>query len=521
LLQQFQDNRFHPKDAFSITPDELDSAKERLKKYFHYVMIMLRQSKQPTRPAANQQQKPQHDLQQTSEDQTHPLNAANLQQHQQAFQVSRQQMLRGSSRNQQPPAAPTTAQPPFPLGGAKSPQGVPQAYGPKPSFNPDALKLPNKKRKANQTGNDSTASTPVQPKTTPGSSGSPQVAKLASSPESKKQQPNDSTRSAQEITHSHKCPNRECGFHVKGFVTPAELAKHKADMHGPELPQIKDPLAFCLGAMADGLGLNKNGTRKTPGWTMNNANNGASPSGPLKSGVTPSRTDQTPKAKQEATPAGSAATPLSRAPTQMPNTSGKQSASPASALLKTPQLGSSKIPTPGSTTAGKGPTSKPTKEDSEKPPPGQHAATFEQQSTPQPTPWAESGISPRSLLQCFEGLEKMQGFPSLINVRSTTPAFTPSSKETTSSDISENDALNINISGGPESTWNPFGIYDGSLGVEFEGMGIGGGPEKGVGDVFEMDWDRTFGENSGLEILDDDAFGSNDGFDTSLFSLRA
>ncbi|KAH0542906.1 hypothetical protein FGG08_002766 [Glutinoglossum americanum] len=526
LLQQFQDNRFHVKDAFSITLDELDAAKDRLKKYFHYVMVILHQSsKQQPRITSNQQQKPQQDFQQPAEDQTHPLNAANLQQHQQAFQAARQHSLQRNSRHQQPPAAPTTAQPPFPIG-ASSPQGVPQAYGPKSLFNLDALKLPNhKRRKGNQAGNDSAASTPVQPKTTPGSSGSPQVAKLATSPESKKQQSTDNAKSAQEAIPSHKCPNRECAFHVKGFHTAAELAKHKSDMHGPEPPQIKDPLGFCLESMADGLGLNKNCMRKTPNETLNNSSKGTSPPGTLKSGVAPSRTDQTPKMKQEATPAASVATPLGRIPTQTSNTGGKQSSSPASALLKTPQFGNSKIPTPSSVAVGgPGPTSKPAKEESEKPSSEHHPATFEQQPTPQPTPWAESSISPQNLLQCFEGLEKMQGFPAFLNVRSTTPAFTPSSKETTSSrssDISENDALNINISGGPELAWNPFGIYDGSLGAEFEGMSVEGGLEKGGSDVFEMDWDRTFGENSGLEIPDDGAFGTHNGFDTSLFSLQA
>src|SRR5579862_1134376 len=231
LLQQLQDNKRHPRESFSITPDELDAAMARLKKYFEFVMAIIRNqsSKQQPRTAPNQQQKPLQDPQQPAEDQTHPLNAANLQQHQQAFQTARQQSLQRHSRGQQPPAAPTTSQPPFPIG-AHSPQGVPQAYGPKSSFNMDALKLPpTKKRKGNQAGNDSAASTPVQPKTTPGSSGSPQVAKMTSSPENKKHSPPDNIRSAQETTPSYKCSIRECGFHVKGFLSLSELAKHRAE----------------------------------------------------------------------------------------------------------------------------------------------------------------------------------------------------------------------------------------------------------------------------------------------------
>src|SRR5205814_7082470 len=164
-----------------------------------------------------------------------PLNAANLEQQQQAIKMEKEQVpvqkLQG--RGSQVPAAPTVSQPPFQIGAA-SPLRVP-AYAPSVGLPPETLKIPpSKKPRRDQSG--SATSTPV-PKSAPAPIVSPQTTGNASLNPVK----HEGIKS--EFTPTFNCPNPECEFHVKGFTSQQELARHKAEAHEPN---IADPLGYAL-----------------------------------------------------------------------------------------------------------------------------------------------------------------------------------------------------------------------------------------------------------------------------------
>ncbi|KAI9833002.1 MAG: hypothetical protein M1819_003834 [Sarea resinae] len=502
LIQQY--NNKDPAEHFSITPQELDQSLHKLKEYFNFVMQKLQiqrqaqvtkqahqqSNKQPGGPGVQSQSQaqppPQSQPQPNAEASMHPLNAANLSKQQQALQLQRQ--VPNANNNSRPPAAPTTSQPPFALG-ASSPQGVPQAYGPN-ELTPDKLKFPPaKKRKPNQQG--SAASTPAQGQnTTPGSTTSPQIIKT----EQKRQQ--QETKPVPEATPTFRCPVLKCEFNKKGFASQLELAKHTSETHEVKEPPIADPLKFALESLAEGIGLNKDGTMKSP--KEDQTFKVSPPEGSQKTQTTPSKHAPSIKGgKDIATPNLGAGTPSSRMQT------GSKANSPAQTMLKTPQVANAKTPASG-TLALKGTPSKSGKEADEK-------SEKRGSSGGQPSPWQESLISPENLMRCFEGLEELDGISSFTSLRSATPIFTPpstkSNESSRDSDISEHDDLQINISGPAGTNWLEADVLSGDLGD------LGIQPENNFWSL-----DQDLYDKPNMDPLSIGWSGSDE-FDPTLFSV--
>lgn len=441
-------------------------------------MIQKMQQKQDN--SQDQARQPQHSqvpaIQQPPQGRMHPLNAENLQQQQQALQMARKASLQRhhSARDSRPPAAPTSSQPPFPIGAA-SPHGVPQAYGPNDLTQEKLNWPPAKKRKPNQPG--SAASTPAQPLGTPGSTASPQLTKLAS-PETQRQ---GGIKVEVEAMFTFKCPNDSCEYNIKGFNSQTDLDRHTTEIHEMKEPHIEDPLSWALESLAHGLGLDSNGKSKSKAPDSSTTQRTA---GAPNMQATPSKQGETPKPKHEAgTPVTRTTTPMVRPPTQT-------GSSPAPSLLKTPQTTNIKTP---------GPAASVTKSLPKRSSKGDSTATPAQAGRPRiqrsPTPtdmWADSSIRPADLLQCFSGIDTLPVIGSFAHMQaSPTPASTRSGSSSSrnekedsprGSDISENDELQINIAADEDSHWNPFGLYDGLTG-DMEDLRFGEG-------LVMMDWDR-------------------------------
>ncbi len=532
-MHQYKDKEYNPADNFTMSLQELDASILRLTQYFAWVMEQQKRLKsgnlnQP-RPMAQQQEQPQPpmaDVQTTQptaaqqQGSMHPLNAENLHTQQEALQAARRTpMQRFNSREQQAPAAPTSARPPFPLG-ASSPHGVPQAYGPN-EMTQDKLKIPvSKRRKPNQQG--SAASTPANALGTPGSTTSPQIG-MSSLPDTKRQAAPEAPKPVAVAPPTFRCPVPECESNNNGFASQADLHKHNAEAHEVKEPPIEDPLRFALDALAEGLGLDKDGTRKIPPKEVTKPAVKPLPNAaPLKMQRSPSKLGQ--QLKQEATtPATGFGTPMARPPTQ----NGAKTDSPASNMLKTPSNTNVKTPSSGAPGMKNG-LSKATNQSTDKPSP---RPTSEQRP---PTPvslWADSSISPSDLIQCFQGLDGLSNIGAFTSMQPLTPAFTPPSEgskggSSRSSDISENDQLTINLaghggaggdkSGGVGSGWNPFDPYDGGLSGDLEAFGI---DEE---DIMDLGWENS---DEGQVKVDagagDGAWGTGKGgWDPSLFCLE-
>ena len=176
-----------------------------------------------------------------------PLSAAHLEKQTQA--LSKAQHNRSTSKSGQAPAAPTTAQPPFPFGAA-SPHGQPSYIG-KPTVNRENLQLPPRKKAK-------VGEQPTPPQATP----SPQISKTASpeamrAPETKPQPPKP----------AFKCTEPDCDS-TSGFSTEAALKAHVQEEHiEPRQDPIKfmtESLALALGLEADGHPKDGEGASKTP-----------------------------------------------------------------------------------------------------------------------------------------------------------------------------------------------------------------------------------------------------------------
>lgn len=513
LVQQYQGTEYNPSDKFTISPEELDASISKLHRYFKFVyQKMIEQKENNGQDPARQPQPSQPQaVQQPSQARMHPLNAENLQQQQQDLQMARKASLQRhhSARDSRPPAAPTSAQPPFPLG-ATSPHGVPQAYGPNDLTQEKLNWPPAKKRKPNQQG--SAASTPAQPLGTPGSAASPQLTKLAS-PEMQRQA---GIKVDVEATSTLKCPNDSCEYNTKGFTSQPELDRHINDRHETKEPPIQDPLSWALESLAYGLGLDSNGKSKSQ---IPDSKTTKRVGGAQNLQATPSKQGETPKPKHEAgTPATRTTTPLVRPPTQT-------GSSPAASLLKTPQTTNMKTPGPAASVAkflpnrsGKG--------DSTATPIPNARTSLQRAPTPPPDMWADSSIRPADLLQCFNGLHTLPVIGSFAHMQaSLTPASTRSGSSSSrgdkkdsprESDISENDQLQISIAADEDPHWNPFGLYDGLTG-DLEDL-------RFAEELVTMDWERMQ-ENIDTDNMVNGKGGSQQwapspAWNPNLFSMR-
>jgi len=170
-----------------------------------------------------------------------PLNAANLQQQQQQLNKMHQ---RSGSHSSRPPAAPTSAQPPFQLG-APSPQGLP-AYIGKNAITQDKLHIPPRKKQKQNLADGG--------QTTPASNASPQVAKIVS-PEVKR----ESGQFKAQAKPALVCNEPDCDRHNVGFDTQEALDAHTKEEH---IRPLQDPAKYVQDNLAALLGLDVDGNVK-------------------------------------------------------------------------------------------------------------------------------------------------------------------------------------------------------------------------------------------------------------------
>ncbi|KAH8815602.1 hypothetical protein F5884DRAFT_183886 [Xylogone sp. PMI_703] len=464
IARQFRDNSMTQlRDSFSIKPAEIDAARAMLAGMVKDLTDRFPKMKKPdasqptTQPPASTQ---------APATQTAPLNAANLQQQQQQLKMHSKSASKGSM----PPAAPTTAQPPFPFG-ATSPHGQP-AYMNKPTLTQDDLVIPPKKRQKPN-------STPVQAQTTPGSNASPQVGK-AVSPETRKQ---SAAETKPQAKPTRICPEPECERHTVGFDSDEALKQHTQDEH---IKPLENPLKYAQESLAATLGLNEHGQPKV---SLDASNQDQDALGDVKMEAVGSKQGLTPSMKTVSTPAGTASTPQKM--DRQGSTTGAKAAG-AQKKADAAKDGSLKVPP------------------SDKQPAAQPA-----QELPQVDLWTNATVDPHELLQSFSNFESGAGGAiSDMNVyRSITPNDTPESSKDSgvsepNSDISDGVALDINLDIFDEK-WMPFGPSD----VDMSNIAINE-------DALAMfDTEPITGLSSWEDLVDQSAFDKPFQFDTSFYSM--
>lgn len=302
-------------------------------------------------------------------------------------QVPKQAPSRAPNKTTQPPAAPTTTQPPFALGHGPvmSPAGNP-VYLNKPAIGPTELQWP--PRKKAKTGGPQTTSPAAQP--TAGAS--PQI--QAPSPETKRQQVPEPTKPQQEL---YLCPDAGCEGNVIGFVTAESRDSHYQEEH---VKPNEDPFKFLQENMALGLGLDAHGNTNSISTMAENV-----PSGASGRALNSPKQAQTPMNKQE-----SAATPMSR---------------DASMRRQGSRLGARGPEAAGTPGSGNGAPA---------------------QTTMGDDAWATSGINPQHLSNLFAPFDPAQTSEFSMSL-SETPNDTPESSKISepSSDISDGVGLDINM----------------------------------------------------------------------------
>lgn len=407
-----------------------------------------------------------------------PLSAANLKEQQNMLHAQRQAEMQKhhSSHGNRAPAAPTSDKPPFPLG-PQSPHGIPSVYGP-PNLTADQLVLPqNKRRKSNHPP--SAGSTPLPAHEPSMAKSSPLAPKL----------PSPEVQRAVVPQISFKCGASNCFASQKGFVTQAELEQHNAQEHEPKDPVIEDPAEFALESMRIALGLDENGKSK-----------------PLKETLEAPRMKTSLSAQSEKAIKQEAATPMARAST----TAGPP---PASNLLRTPQaMTGAKTPASDSRSTvqeGKGKSEK-------------GITPSPTATTPPPfDPWAGSYVSADTITSAWSSLAGMQSLSFTKIQMGLTPSSTLSSSNDKSeknspraSDISENDAVKINIDVGNEEkdSWIPGEWFEDSLYGDIESLNVGHDNTFGQPNLRgdDMDWD-IFAELSDTAMVDAGSAGATSG----------
>jgi hypothetical protein len=272
-----------PKDSFSIKPIDVDSAYMLANTMMADVAnlfpkLALTKSNSGTAPTA-----PTVPKEAVQASPPVPLNAANLHQQQQALKQQQAKVHNRQGSRSGPPAAPTSSQPPFPIG---SPH--PDQF-PKTSLTQEQLRLPlnKKQRLSNNTtpvvGQQASASaTPIM------KSGSPGF-------------PNQTAQPRQAEKVALQCMEPDCERHWgEGFENAEALKKHTDEEH---INPLKKPQEFAEKQLAIMLGLEADGTAK-----RNPATESTGDSNQITSTL---QQVQATTAKAEGTPAASA-TPLNR-----------------------------------------------------------------------------------------------------------------------------------------------------------------------------------------------------------------
>ncbi|KAI1372975.1 hypothetical protein F4677DRAFT_232668 [Hypoxylon crocopeplum] len=351
-----------------------------------------------------------------------PLNAANLERQTQALNKMHQ---RTGSKNGQPPAAPTTAQPPFPFG-AQSPNGQPTYIG-KPAITATDLHLP--ARKKVKTGPQSGLGSGG-----PSANTSPRVQKAPSPEMVRRSAPTDMKAAKLQF----QCPELGCEAHGIGFATEEAQRHHIEEEH---VKPYQNPLQFATENLAAALGLDPSGKPKVPTDASTTAPGVLQLSAPPMTNHL-SKQGQTPTSRAEATP-------MSREPSM--KRQGSAAGSKPAELTKTVagKMGTPKVDS--GIKGGDGATGQAKAEDG--------------RSHPFDSAWQAATIDPQDLFQKLGGVEGGGGGAiSDMNVyRAITPNDTPESSKDSAgsepnSDISEGVTLNLNVDIDMGfNVWQPFG----------------------------------------------------------------
>jgi len=408
-----------PKDVVTITAQELDQHKEMLQSIPKDVamMIMKAQAAAHAAQAGQAGQTGQTDASASSQaaapqpPQPTPLNQANLEENTKA---QKQVHNRSASKGGQPPAAPTSTQPPFSLHAA-SPHGQPAYHG-KPGVTRDTLQPPPvKKRKTDGPQ----AAAPVAP--TAGSHGQAKPP----SPDLKRQAAPEPKAPPKPVI---VCPEPDCEMNKTGFATEEARKTHIEEEH---IRPRADPVKFVSESLAAALGLDNQG--RVPAGPGRPAQNG--PPGGAAMGASLSR--QGPASSTKADPLG---TPMSRADSMKRQASASRAAEAGKGTpgKNTPAAKAGTTPKPGEARSAVA------------------VAEAEALAPPATTydPWEFTTIDPQELSATFSlGGESMaQGAIADFSVyrNAFTPNDTPESKEDSgasepNSDISDGAMLDIDL----------------------------------------------------------------------------
>ncbi|KAI1326055.1 hypothetical protein F5Y16DRAFT_248852 [Xylariaceae sp. FL0255] len=259
LLKQFTDpdKLTVPKDTFTMSANELNQMKGLLesmaKDATNFLPAQMKRgpSQQNPTDATSMQQAPAQNNMPANIPQPAPLSAANLEKQTQILNKAHQRSR--SQAGGQPPAAPTTAQPPFSFG-AQSPSGQPTYAPGRPTVTQENLQLP--ARKKPKLGG---------PQANNSSNASPQLQKL-SSPEMNKR-PTSTEMKQAPAKPQFMCEDKTCEFSNIGFSTEEILRKHVEDEH---VKPYEDPLKFATDSLAAYLGLDPDGKPKKTSSTGTN-----------------------------------------------------------------------------------------------------------------------------------------------------------------------------------------------------------------------------------------------------------
>ncbi|KAI0880826.1 uncharacterized protein GGS22DRAFT_80735 [Annulohypoxylon maeteangense] len=465
------------KKAFSLRPQDLDGVRAMLEGMARdvasqYPQIMKRGvNQQQISSESGPQQGTNENTATPPTGQPAPLNAANLEKQTQALNKVHQ---RTGSKSGQPPAAPTTAQPPFPFG-AQSPNGQPTYIG-KATVTQADLHLP--ARKKVKTGAQSGIASGG-----PSANSSPQVQK-APSPEMVKRQASTEVK-ATAPKLQFQCPEPSCEAHGIGFATDEARQNHIQEEH---MKPYEDPYQFVKENLEAALGLDSNGKLKAPP--------NASMTAPGTSQISASMVHDV--SKQGLTPTSRAdATPMSREPSM--KRQGSTAGSKATDLAKT-IAGRINTPKPESGTKAGDNTTGSSKLDDGRP-----------QAPPTDNAWTTMTVDPQELFRNLGVLESGGGgaISNMDVYRAITPNDTPeSSKDSASSepnsDVSEGVSLNLQLNMGLDM-WNPFGggpnVDIDSGDMELSGTGENSFQAFSWDDV-QIDWNKEFQLDTSLYSMD-------------------
>ena len=432
-----------PVENFTMTLKELDQSEAKMHEYNVLMMKIVGSQTQNMRPQQ--------------------LNAANLQQQQEALNLQRTRSVQKShaDNSNRAPAAPTTSHAPFALG-AQSPHGIP-VYAKNEFTTQKDLVLPEKKKRRY---NAASPATPAQ--TQP-------VSTMKSSPRLKTESPEAQRTPA--APSMIKCPVPDCQSGAAGFVSKEDLEKHTFEAHDPT-HNIKDPLdaaRYAIESLQIALNVDENGKPK-PVAQEPKSETVTVQAAPMKTTVSSQGF------KQET------ATPMSRNPTQT-------GPSPSSNLLKTPQTAANvKTPASEAKTVGKEAAAAVT------------SAPAETRLPPSiaPDPWGGSHVKPEWFKEVFGGVADLNRQVPMDIVKDwfdrnpLTPPTSPSSGSAEKdsphkSDISTNDELGIKLVATEDQDWVMADWFDESLHDDLANLEIP--------DIMDMDWDTAFGK------LDDEESG--------------